>query len=174
MKCNVYCTIRCRCLCVERRHGENTESITLFIVQLPSKCRRSGCPPVSLQLLYLKQPASAFHQVYFIVRCWTHLVSLTMFVSFFPLLQEKCAQYWPIAEEREMAFRDTRFLVTLLSEDTKSYYTTRVLELLNISVGWNIIYHKGNSQWKVVKENWNVYKFSRLNISHGPLLFEVF
>lgn len=34
-----------------------------------------------------------------------------------------------------MAFRDTRFLVTLLSEDVKSYYTTRVLELQNISVG---------------------------------------
>lgn len=49
--------------------------------------------------------------------------------------QEKCAQYWPTAEEREMAFRDTRFLVTLLSEDTKSYYTTRVLELQNIHVG---------------------------------------
>ena len=93
-----------------------------------------------------------------------------MFVSFSPLLQEKCAQYWPIAEEREMAFRDTRFLVTLLSEDTKSYYTTRVLELLNISVGWNIIYHKGNSQLKVVKENWNIERFSQLNISHGPLL----
>ncbi|XP_036001088.1 tyrosine-protein phosphatase non-receptor type 2 [Fundulus heteroclitus] len=48
---------------------------------------------------------------------------------------EKCAQYWPTAEEREMAFRDTRFLVTLLSEDTKSYYTTRVLQLQNINTG---------------------------------------
>ncbi|XP_031152075.1 tyrosine-protein phosphatase non-receptor type 2 isoform X2 [Sander lucioperca] len=48
---------------------------------------------------------------------------------------EKCAQYWPTAEEREMAFRDTRFLVKLLSEDTKSYYTTRVLELQNLSTG---------------------------------------
>nr|XP_061808759.1 tyrosine-protein phosphatase non-receptor type 2-like [Nerophis lumbriciformis] len=48
---------------------------------------------------------------------------------------EKCAQYWPMAEEREMTFKDTRFLVTLLSEDVKSYYTTRVLELLNISTG---------------------------------------
>lgn len=34
-----------------------------------------------------------------------------------------------------MTFRDTRFTVTLLSEDVKSYYTTRVLELQNISVG---------------------------------------
>lgn len=49
--------------------------------------------------------------------------------------QEKCAQYWPTAEETEMAFRDTCFLVTVLSEDVKSYYTTRVLELQNISVG---------------------------------------
>ncbi|XP_051926155.1 tyrosine-protein phosphatase non-receptor type 2 [Hippocampus zosterae] len=48
---------------------------------------------------------------------------------------EKCAQYWPVAEEREMAFRDTRFLVTLLSEDVKSYYTTRALELHNMSTG---------------------------------------
>ncbi|XP_056153852.1 tyrosine-protein phosphatase non-receptor type 2 isoform X2 [Lampris incognitus] len=48
---------------------------------------------------------------------------------------EKCAQYWPTAEEREMAFRDTRFLVTLLSEDIKSYYTTRVLELQNANTG---------------------------------------
>uniref|UniRef100_A0A087YAC1 Tyrosine-protein phosphatase non-receptor type n=1 Tax=Poecilia formosa TaxID=48698 RepID=A0A087YAC1_POEFO len=48
---------------------------------------------------------------------------------------EKCAQYWPTAEEREMTFRDTRFMVTLLSEDTKSYYTTRVLQLQNINTG---------------------------------------
>lgn len=34
-----------------------------------------------------------------------------------------------------MTFRDTHFTVTLLSEDIKSYYTTRVLELQNISVG---------------------------------------
>lgn len=33
-----------------------------------------------------------------------------------------------------MTFRDTRFTVTLLSEDIKSYYTTRVLQLENISV----------------------------------------
>lgn len=53
--------------------------------------------------------------------------------------QEKCAQYWPTAEETEMAFRDTCFLVTVLSEDVKSYYTTRVLELQNLSVGLNMI-----------------------------------
>lgn len=33
-----------------------------------------------------------------------------------------------------MTFRDTHFTVTLLSEDIKSYYTTRVLQLENISV----------------------------------------
>lgn len=38
-----------------------------------------------------------------------------------------------------MSFRDTRFLVTLLSEDTKSYYTTRVLELQNINVRQNYL-----------------------------------
>lgn len=49
-------------------------------------------------------------------------------------MKEKCAQYWPTQEEREMSFRDTRFVVTLVSEDVKSYYTTRVLELQNASV----------------------------------------
>uniref|UniRef100_H3CUS3 Tyrosine-protein phosphatase non-receptor type n=1 Tax=Tetraodon nigroviridis TaxID=99883 RepID=H3CUS3_TETNG len=48
---------------------------------------------------------------------------------------EKCAQYWPTAEERDMTFRDTHFTVTLLSEDIKSYYTTRLLELQNMSTG---------------------------------------
>ncbi|XP_037330244.2 tyrosine-protein phosphatase non-receptor type 2 [Pungitius pungitius] len=61
---------------------------------------------------------------------------------------EKCAQYWPTAEEREMAFRDTRLLVRLLSEDTKSYYTTRVLELQNISTGEKReIYHFHYTTW---------------------------
>lgn len=53
--------------------------------------------------------------------------------------QEKCAQYWPTAEETETAFRDTGFLVAVLSEDVKSYYTTRVLELQNLSVGLNMM-----------------------------------
>lgn len=66
--------------------------------------------------------------------CTHVLISTFVFVSFLFLLQEKCAQYWPRAEEREMTFRDTRFTVTLLSEDIKPYYTTRVLQLENISV----------------------------------------
>lgn len=61
---------------------------------------------------------------------------------------EKCAQYWPVAEEKEMAFRDTRFLVTLLSEDTKSYYTTRVLELQNVNTGEKReMYHFHYTTW---------------------------
>ncbi|KAL6099716.1 ptpn2 [Pungitius sinensis] len=61
---------------------------------------------------------------------------------------EKCAQYWPTAEETEMAFRDTRLSVRLLSEDTKSYYTTRVLELQNISTGEKReIYHFHYTTW---------------------------
>ncbi|XP_071378202.1 tyrosine-protein phosphatase non-receptor type 2 [Centroberyx affinis] len=61
---------------------------------------------------------------------------------------EKCAQYWPTAEEREMAFRDTRFLVKLLSEDTKSYYTTRMLELQNANTGEKReIYHFHYTTW---------------------------
>ncbi|KAM4630858.1 tyrosine-protein phosphatase non-receptor type 2 [Polymixia lowei] len=61
---------------------------------------------------------------------------------------EKCAQYWPTAEEREMAFPDTRFLVTLLSEDVKSYYTTRVLELQNANTGEKReIYHFHYTTW---------------------------
>ncbi|XP_064204766.1 tyrosine-protein phosphatase non-receptor type 2 isoform X1 [Anguilla rostrata] len=48
---------------------------------------------------------------------------------------DKCAQYWPTQEVREMAFRDTRFAVTLVSEDVKSCYTTRTLELRNSNTG---------------------------------------
>lgn len=85
---------------------------------------------------------------------------VSLIVSFVLVQQEKCAQYWPTAEEREMAFRDTRFLVTLLSEDIKSYYTTRVLELQNISVGQNI-----------TKENRNGSRLSHQDASNGLVLF---
>ncbi|XP_033910471.1 tyrosine-protein phosphatase non-receptor type 1-like [Acipenser ruthenus] len=44
----------------------------------------------------------------------------------------KCAQYWPQREEREMEFADTHFKLTLISEDVKSYYTVRQLELENL------------------------------------------
>lgn len=45
----------------------------------------------------------------------------------------KCAQYWPAREEREAIFEDTNFKLTLVSEDIKSYYTVRQLELENLS-----------------------------------------
>ncbi|KAM3596450.1 uncharacterized protein V6R79_014710 [Siganus canaliculatus] len=92
---------------------------------------------------------------------------------------EKCAQYWPTAEEREMAFRDTRFLVTLLSEDIKSYYTTRVLELQNISTGEKReIYHFHYTTWPDfgVPESpasflnflFKVRESGALGVDHGP------
>ncbi|XP_042362185.1 tyrosine-protein phosphatase non-receptor type 2-like [Plectropomus leopardus] len=92
---------------------------------------------------------------------------------------EKCAQYWPTAEEREMAFRDTRFLVTLLSEDIKSYYTTRVLELQNLSTGEKReIYHFHYTTWPDfgVPESpasflnflFKVRESGTLGVDHGP------
>lgn len=57
-------------------------------------------------------------------------------LSLFPgaNLQVKCAQYWPQREERDSVFEDTNFKLTLVSEDIKSYYTVRQLELENLSV----------------------------------------
>ncbi|XP_055749147.1 tyrosine-protein phosphatase non-receptor type 2 isoform X2 [Salvelinus fontinalis] len=61
---------------------------------------------------------------------------------------EKCAQYWPTQDEHEMPFRDTHFLITLISEDVKSYYTTRVLELQNDKTGEKReIYHFHYTTW---------------------------
>ncbi|KAI1897102.1 hypothetical protein AGOR_G00079660 [Albula goreensis] len=45
----------------------------------------------------------------------------------------KCAQYWPPREERDAIFEDTNFKLTFISEDIKSYYTVRQLELENLS-----------------------------------------
>ncbi|XP_057686246.1 tyrosine-protein phosphatase non-receptor type 1 isoform X2 [Corythoichthys intestinalis] len=45
----------------------------------------------------------------------------------------KCAQYWPHREERDAIFEDTNFKLTFVSEDIKSYYTVRHLELENLS-----------------------------------------
>lgn len=50
--------------------------------------------------------------------------------------QIKCAQYWPYKEERDAIFEDTNFKLTLVSEDVKSYYTIRQLELENLSVSF--------------------------------------
>lgn len=92
---------------------------------------------------------------------------------------EKCAQYWPSAEEREMAFRDTRFLVTLLSEEPKSYYTTRVLELQNIQTGEKRqIYHFHYTTWpdfgvpdspaSFLNFLFKVRESEALEVDHGP------
>ncbi|XP_048353114.1 tyrosine-protein phosphatase non-receptor type 1 isoform X2 [Sphaerodactylus townsendi] len=45
----------------------------------------------------------------------------------------KCAQYWPQKEEKEMLFEDTNLKLTLISEDIKSYYTVRQLQLENLT-----------------------------------------
>ncbi|XP_010616528.1 tyrosine-protein phosphatase non-receptor type 1 isoform X3 [Fukomys damarensis] len=45
----------------------------------------------------------------------------------------KCAQYWPEKEQKEMIFDDTNLKLTLISEDIKSYYTVRQLELENLT-----------------------------------------
>ncbi|KAJ8273450.1 hypothetical protein GJAV_G00101760 [Gymnothorax javanicus] len=61
---------------------------------------------------------------------------------------DKCAQYWPTEEERDMTFRDTRFVVTLVSEDVESYYTIRLLELRNLNTGeTREIYHFHYTSW---------------------------
>ncbi|GCC27005.1 hypothetical protein chiPu_0005426 [Chiloscyllium punctatum] len=46
----------------------------------------------------------------------------------------KCAQYWPSKEGGEMIFPDTQFKLTLISEDVKSYYTVRRLEVENLAM----------------------------------------
>lgn len=92
---------------------------------------------------------------------------------------EKCAQYWPTAEERELTFRDTRFVVTLLSEDTKSYYTTRVLQLQNIHTGEKReIYHFHYTTWpdfgvpvspaSFLNFLFKVRESGALDVDHGP------
>ncbi|XP_062848308.1 tyrosine-protein phosphatase non-receptor type 2a [Trichomycterus rosablanca] len=61
---------------------------------------------------------------------------------------EKCAQYWPSEEERQMCFSDTGFVVTLMSEDVKSDFTIRELELQNIKTGERRdIYHFHYTTW---------------------------
>lgn len=49
-------------------------------------------------------------------------------------LQVKCAQYWPQREERDTVFEDTNFRLTFVSEDIKSYYTVRQLQLEHLTV----------------------------------------
>nr|XP_040020186.1 tyrosine-protein phosphatase non-receptor type 2a [Gasterosteus aculeatus aculeatus] len=61
---------------------------------------------------------------------------------------EKCAQYWPTSEELQMSFTDTGFVVRLLSEEDRSYYTIRVLQLQNTVMGESReIYHFHYTTW---------------------------
>uniref|UniRef100_A0A672PK51 protein-tyrosine-phosphatase n=1 Tax=Sinocyclocheilus grahami TaxID=75366 RepID=A0A672PK51_SINGR len=61
---------------------------------------------------------------------------------------EKCAQYWPSEQERDMDFSDTGFVVTLVSEDVKPNYTIRLLELRNGKTGeTREIYHFNYTTW---------------------------
>lgn len=65
--------------------------------------------------------------------CFIFCQLLTIIQCYF-LPQLKCAQYWPQKEEKEMIFEDTNLKLTLISEDIKSYYTVRQLELENLTV----------------------------------------
>ncbi|AWO97108.1 putative tyrosine-protein phosphatase non-receptor type 2-like [Scophthalmus maximus] len=61
---------------------------------------------------------------------------------------EKCAQYWPTTEELQMSFTDTGFVIRLLSEEDRSYYTIRLLELQNTKTGESReIYHFHYTTW---------------------------
>ncbi|XP_067305278.1 tyrosine-protein phosphatase non-receptor type 2a isoform X2 [Pseudorasbora parva] len=61
---------------------------------------------------------------------------------------EKCAQYWPSKEERDMDFSDTGFMVTLESEEVQPNYTIRLLELRNVKTGESRdIYHFHYTTW---------------------------
>ncbi|XP_053322174.1 tyrosine-protein phosphatase non-receptor type 2 isoform X2 [Spea bombifrons] len=60
----------------------------------------------------------------------------------------KCAQYWPAPEEEVLLFKETGLCVKLLSEDIKSYYTVRVLQLQNINTSEvREIYHFHYTTW---------------------------
>ncbi|KAG7475233.1 tyrosine-protein phosphatase non-receptor type 2 [Solea senegalensis] len=61
---------------------------------------------------------------------------------------EKCAQYWPTSKEHQMSFTDMGFVVRLLSEEDRFYYTIRLLELQNIKTGESReIYHFHYTTW---------------------------
>uniref|UniRef100_A0A1A8QG78 Tyrosine-protein phosphatase non-receptor type n=4 Tax=Nothobranchius TaxID=28779 RepID=A0A1A8QG78_9TELE len=61
---------------------------------------------------------------------------------------EKCAQYWPRSKELPLSFPDTGFVVRLLSEEDKLYYTIRVLELQNTqTTETRAIYHFHYTTW---------------------------
>ncbi|KAM9589826.1 tyrosine-protein phosphatase non-receptor type 1 isoform 2-T2 [Trichechus inunguis] len=97
------------------------------------------------------------------------------------LTQLKCAQYWPQKEEKEMIFEDTNLKLTLISEDIKSYYTVRQLELENLaSQETREILHFHYTTWPDfgVPESpasflnflFKVRESGSLSLEHGPIV----
>lgn len=93
----------------------------------------------------------------------------------------KCAQYWPVKEEKEMVFDDTNLKLTLISEDIKSYYTVRLLELESLtSHETREILHFHYTTWPDfgVPESpasflnflFKVRESGSLNPEHGPIV----
>ncbi|XP_075427373.1 tyrosine-protein phosphatase non-receptor type 1 [Ascaphus truei] len=93
----------------------------------------------------------------------------------------KCAQYWPKKEESSMLFEDTNLKLTLISEDIKSYYTIRQLELENTNTQeTREILHFHYTTWPDfgVPESpasflnflFKVRESGSLNQEHGPIV----
>ncbi|XP_072917780.1 tyrosine-protein phosphatase non-receptor type 1-like [Hemitrygon akajei] len=93
----------------------------------------------------------------------------------------KCAQYWPSKEEADMIFPDTQFKLTLISEDVKSYYTVRQLEVENLATKeTREILHFHYTTWPDfgVPESpasflnflFKVRESGSLNPDHGPIV----
>ncbi|XP_029467547.1 tyrosine-protein phosphatase non-receptor type 1 [Rhinatrema bivittatum] len=93
----------------------------------------------------------------------------------------KCAQYWPKKEDKETVFEDTNLKLTLISEDIKSYYTVRQLELENLnSQETREILHFHYTTWPDfgVPESpasflnflFKVRESGSLNPEHGPIV----
>ncbi|XP_060041429.1 tyrosine-protein phosphatase non-receptor type 1 isoform X3 [Erinaceus europaeus] len=93
----------------------------------------------------------------------------------------KCAQYWPQKGEKEMIFEDTNLKLTLISEDIKSYYTVRQLELENLTTQeTREILHFHYTTWPDfgVPESpasflnflFKVRESGSLSLEHGPIV----
>ncbi|XP_075032571.1 tyrosine-protein phosphatase non-receptor type 1 isoform X2 [Mixophyes fleayi] len=93
----------------------------------------------------------------------------------------KCAQYWPKKEDSPMVFEDANLKLTLLSEDVKSYYTIRVLQLENMDTQeTREILHFHYTTWPDfgVPESpasflnflFKVRESGSLNPEHGPIV----
>ncbi|KAG8567436.1 hypothetical protein GDO81_013623 [Engystomops pustulosus] len=93
----------------------------------------------------------------------------------------KCAQYWPKKEDSPMLFEDTNLKLTLFSEDIKSYYTIRVLQLENLSTEESReILHFHYTTWpdfgvpqspaSFLNFLFKVRESGSLNPEHGPIV----